>query len=325
LQYDINRPHHNLYQNDTTRYRLEAMANQPLTSNMTDAGNLEKLPLEIRKQIYTHLLVEPKTITIKRYINRRAYIRGEVARMNHHRKADRDRKVYDRRRKAWVDAPPSTTSILLVNKSVGREATPVFYGSNNFFFEHAGALQDFLAWIGQSRQYLRHVEVDGEGIKFNSSWTAMDRSLRLLESSKGLRALHFYHAGFCSRNRCSTELRDLVTHCSPLLKSFQATWEARNLSMKVLDVVKIVLPPCHCSLCPEPEKRCYYYTCRQTSTHGLCRSRWNVLPGGGPREESFRTCSCDCEAAEDKNRSINEELKVEITRKLGRRTNRYDA
>lgn len=46
--------------------------------------NLEKLPIEIRRQIYTYLLLEPKTITIKRYINHRAYEKGEVARMNHH-------------------------------------------------------------------------------------------------------------------------------------------------------------------------------------------------------------------------------------------------
>lgn len=117
------------------------MATQTLTGHVADAGNLEKLPPEIRKQIYTHLLVEPKTIAIKRYINPKAYKSREVARMNHHRKSDRNRKVYDRRRKAWVEAPPSTTSILLVNKVICREATPVFYGSNDFFFDNAGALQ----------------------------------------------------------------------------------------------------------------------------------------------------------------------------------------
>jgi hypothetical protein len=127
------------------------MANQLSTSNMTDAGSLQKLPLEIRKQIYTNLLVEPKTIAIKRYINPEAYKSGEVARMNHHRKADRGRKIHDRRRKTWVEAPPSSTAILLVNKVVSQEATPVFYGANDFFFDNAGALQDFLAWIGQAR------------------------------------------------------------------------------------------------------------------------------------------------------------------------------
>lgn len=146
---------------DNSVYRLQAtkMATQPLTGNVADAGNLDKLPPEIRKQIYTHLLVEPKTIAIERYTT--AHRKSEVVRMNHHRKADHRMKVYDRRRKAWVDAPPATTSILLVNKVICQEATPVFYGSNDFFFDNAGALRDFLTWIGQSRQHLRHVEIAG--------------------------------------------------------------------------------------------------------------------------------------------------------------------
>ena len=82
---------------NTREYHLRdtKMVKQPLTINMTDAGNLERLPPEIRKQIYTHLLMKPKTIATKRYINPEAYKSGEVARMNHHRKADRGRKMYD--------------------------------------------------------------------------------------------------------------------------------------------------------------------------------------------------------------------------------------
>jgi len=292
---------------------------------MADAGNLEKLPVEIRKQIYTYLLAEPKTIAIKRYINPKAYKRGEVARMNHHRRSGRSRKVYDRRREAWVDAPSSSSSILFVNKRISQEATPVFYGSNKFFFDNAGVLQDFLDWIGQSRLHLRHVEIDGCGIMHNASWAAMDRSLSLLESCKGLRALHFYHDGFCGGGRDGASISDVAAHCSPLLRSLRATWEARNLNMDVLDIVKIVLPPCHCQLCPEPKKRCRYSPCRETSAPGLHISRWHVIPGARPRRASLRSCFCDCEAAQDKNRSINEELKEEITRRLGRRTNRYDA
>jgi hypothetical protein len=121
------------------------MVNQLHAGSTADSGDLEQLPIEIRKQIYTYLLFEPKTIAIKRYVNLKAYKKGEIARMNHHRKANRNRKVYDRRRKTWVEAPPSSNSILLVNKRVSQEATPVFYGSNNFFVDNAGALQDFLA------------------------------------------------------------------------------------------------------------------------------------------------------------------------------------
>ena len=305
------------------------MPNQLPTSNMTDAGNLERLPPEIRKQVYTHLLMEPKTIAIKRYINPKAYKSGEVARMNHHRKADRSRKVYDRRRKTWVEAPPSTTSILLVNKVICQEATPVFYGSNDFCFDNAGALQDFLAWIGQSRQHLRHVEIDGNhgrGIRFNTSWTAMDRSLRLLESAKGLRALHFYHNGFCSSDSYHhVNIGELGKHCMPLLRSLQAACEERNVKFDVLDVAKIALPPCHCKLCPEPKLWCRHLVCHESSTHGSIPSRWLVMPGGGQSEESCRQCACLCGDADDNNRLLDGKLKDEIAKQLGLGTSHEEA
>jgi hypothetical protein len=227
------------------------------------------------------------------------------------------------------DLGTSSTAILLVNKVVHQEATPVFYGANSFFFDNSGALQDSLAWIGQSKQYLRHVEIDGNhgrGIKYNASWTALDRSLSLLGPAKGLRALHFYHNGFCgSSSYDRVDIRELGGHCTPLLRSLQAACEARNVHLEVLNVVKIVLPPCHCKLCPEPKKRCRYFACREFSTHGLCRLRLIATPGGGQSGESCHSCKCLCEDADDNNKLFNETMKDEIMRQLGLETNHEDA
>lgn len=292
---------------------------------MADAGDLEKLPPEIRRQIYTHLLVEPITIAIKHYISPNAYKSGEVTRMDHHRKVFRARKVLDRCRKAWVGAPPSTTSILLANKSIFHEATPVLYGDNHFFLDSAGILQDFLAWIGQSRQHLRHVEVDGRGIMHNETWKAMDRSLRLLESSHSLRALHFYHNGFCRifwRN--SVDIRQMGKRCTPLLRSLQASCEARNLKIDVLEIVKIVLPPCHCEFCTKAAK-CYYLPCRVRATHSGYHPRVTILPGGGAYGETSTLCNCFCHDAEDNNRLLDGKLKDEIAKQLGLSTGHEEA
>lgn len=55
------------------------------------------------------------------------------------------------------------------------------------------------------------------GIKFNESWTAIDRSLSLLESAKVLRALHFYHDAFCAiytDRMIDVDIGELGKHCT---------------------------------------------------------------------------------------------------------------
>jgi hypothetical protein len=164
---------------------------------------------------------------------------------------------------------------------------------------------------------------------FQASWTAMDRSLSLLGSSRGLRALHFYHTGFCGghgRDWTDVSVSDVAEHCSPLLKTLQATWETRNVNMDVLDVVKIVLPTCHCKLCLGPKKGCRSYVCHMSSwSHGRYPLRVHIMPGGSAYGEFCRPCNCLCEAADDKNRSFNETLKDEITRQLGPSSEHQDS
>jgi hypothetical protein len=121
----------------------------------------------------------------------------------------------------------------------------------------------------------------------------------------------------CGNDRDRADVDELAVHCSPLLKALQATCEARNVNIDILGVVKIVLPPCHCELCPEPKKRCHYFVCRDLSTHALSNERLIAMPGGGMYGESTRQCAFDCEAADDINKSFNEKLKVVITGELG--------
>lgn len=142
----------------------------------------------------------------------------------------------------------------------------------------------------------------------------MDRSLSFLKAANSLRALQFFHTGFCGgSSRDQVRIEELARHCTPLLRSLQATWKARSLGMDVLDVVKIVLPPCHCEICPEPRKRCHYFACRDTGTHSRCPFRWVTMPGGRSVEESCRPRDCLCEAADKKNRLFDEELRKRIT------------
>jgi hypothetical protein len=145
----------------------------------------------------------------------------------------------------------------------------------------------------------------------------MDHSLSLLESSRGLRALHFSHTSFCTGNYFNkVDIWELGRHCAPLLRSLQTTCKARNVNLDVLDVVKIALPPCHCKLCPEPKKRCQYLACREGSIHEHCPFRVITTPGGGAYGETSYSCGCLCDDADRKNGFMSGLLEDEISRQL---------
>lgn len=112
-------------------------------------GTLDQLPLEIRKEIYSHAFEESENT----YTNRAGYyiivyITSQLSSLatgrsgrkqfhsaaisHHHRDAKHRGKVYDRLTKQWVRAPPGLTSLLLVNRTVSKEASQVLYGHRPF-------------------------------------------------------------------------------------------------------------------------------------------------------------------------------------------------
>jgi hypothetical protein len=273
---------------------------------MADVGDLEKFPLEIRLPIYAHLLVENKKIPVKRI---RENKQEKPARMDNHRNTKHPKKLYDSQQKRWVDAPPYTTSLLLVNKAVSAEATQVLYGLNRFVFEHAGALRCFLESTGDSKLYLRHLAIAGRGVLYRGSLIAMKRSIGLLQQTRSLRSLQISHAALCGGpRRCDlhVEINTLVSVCAPLLKSLKATFDKQNLDVSILDVVKIELPSCHYNPKVHRGLSGYLYhfiTTEQPLLRGLHCS---------DTRQAF-WCTCPPEAAEDKNRKFVEDLKKEIS------------
>lgn len=285
---------------------------------MADAGDLERLPLEIRKEIYKYVLVESKTIAIKRYINPQDRRRGEVARMNHHRNSLHRGKIWHQRKKFWYDAPPSSTSVLLVNKRVGQEATPVFY-SNDFAFDTSRALQDFLAWIGDSKQYVRKAAILHLSTMCNNSWNAMDHSLALLTAAKGFRTFAFSHLAFCGRSSFLLDPKTLAKHFVPFLKSLHESRSALGLGANILDVVQIILPPCHCEHCGKIFKKGRQVMCcrRPGEPHKLHKERMVPVCLDFRPKADTRHCSCLCETAEDTNRRFMREMREVFAEELG--------
>lgn len=273
---------------------------------MADAGDLQKLPLEIRKEIYKHLLVETKKIDIIRQ-NCRGGVK--VARMDNHQDSKHRGKVWDSRQRRWVDALPSAASILLVNKQISHEARQVLYGSNDFEFDNALALETFLKHTGDAINHLRHIALTGTGALYRGSWASMDRCLVRLAKAKALRTLEFSHLALCHHHK-AVHMKSLVEHCKPLLEALQVVFTHKKLKVQVFDVVKIALPPCSHHEFHDDTSGPYDWG----STRRGFRMAHRVKRGGSA-ETKF--CLCRCEEAEQKNKRFTEELRREITGQLG--------
>lgn len=144
---------------------------------MADSGDLGRLPPEIRKEIYSYLLVEEKRIVISRFKEQKQH---RPVRMGSYRNSNHTDSIYDHDDRKWTKAPPGCDALLLVNKLVSQEASQVLYGLNHFAFEHSAALQSFLECVGNSRQHLRHIALMSQGVIYRYKWASMGASLKLL-------------------------------------------------------------------------------------------------------------------------------------------------
>jgi hypothetical protein len=214
-----------------------------------------------------------------------------------------------------VTAPPGTSSLLRVNKALNQEAAEVLYGLNGFEFKTPGSLEYFLETIGNSRQYLRRITFFGTEI-LNKYFDFMtDRSLELLAEAGGFRSLEISHATLCggwSDNQVFS-IQELATHFTPFLKSLKATFNEQNLDSSILDVIKIVLPPCKLDSNPSVSHKAAHIFRGFNSV-----DRWFVLYG--ERGFYMRGCNCVCTEAEEKNREFVRDLRKEIGLLLGLNT-----
>lgn len=270
------------------------LVNRTSTREMADAGDLGKLPPEIRKDIYAHLLVEPKAIPVKRYL----YKDEDESKFDeYHTRGLFDRKSRMRR----------ANSILRVNKLINEEATQVMYSCNRFMFQNAGALRLFLEQIGGSKGHLRHVGISEHGYKFMGSWKAMDVSITMLaSSSRGLRTLEVSHLAFCHRHKRMLQIKDLVQHCKPLLQALHDEFVEENLNASVFDVIDICLTCSNVELNNSSEQFAahpnYVHITDYTTVSGVA--------------SSARLCGCACSVAEKVNNNLRQGLKEEIAKQL---------
>lgn len=152
---------------------------------MSALGQLGKLPVELRKEIFTLCLQETEQIQIERWSKHEVIRAGYGERYYYH--------GYYRARR-WIPIPNGPVALLKVSKEIKDEAAPVFYGSNVFNFKSSVVLEDFLKRSPEMAQYLRHIKVAGPPIFEQDS---LKRAAKALVAAKNLRRLEFSHVDFC--------------------------------------------------------------------------------------------------------------------------------
>ncbi|KAM0723512.1 hypothetical protein Q7P37_000499 [Cladosporium fusiforme] len=221
-------------------------------------NSLESLPVEVRQKIFSLVLVERNPIDIDVYNARGQEIRLGVARSDHHRNPKHRGHIYVGRTQGWVPVVSSNAGLLGVSKQTQAEAAPLFYGDNSFVFSNANAPERFMKQIGGGMTgQLRHVSILGRSTSsintHKSMHASIHRSLKPLVAAKDLRTLGVPHYYFCPSHYAPRQDKEMpldyeravelfVKHSLPLLQSLKASYEARNLTASVLDLVVVSSP-----------------------------------------------------------------------------------
>ncbi|KAM0721433.1 hypothetical protein Q7P37_002357 [Cladosporium fusiforme] len=217
-------------------------------------ASLQSLPVELRQRIYSLVLVESEPIHLKGkpIATPRAAQRLDYLRSLRPYSASKIRRV-----KARAAARSAHLRLLSTSKQTRAEAAPLFYGENKFslcFERGMKAFERFLQLIGDMKVYLRHIILPSWCFMAFSAYSprrihrTMGRCLDTLVAATNLRSLeipaeYLGYRGFELNEKrllnIANQIKVVARQCAPLLKSLEASYRTQNLSLNVVDVIKI--------------------------------------------------------------------------------------
>lgn len=196
---------------------------------------------------YSFILTQPKRVVLKRENGERSYklrAKYEVVLRGHQRDPRHRGKVFNEDTRQWEPAPPPFTTILLLNKQISKEATPVLYEENVFDFKDAVAMGTFVRQIGGGTLYLRYMELAMDGFQVGSSDSAAQYAFHITAAEcHNLRSLTLYDGDVCEELR-KQGIDKLANGMRYLMRSLEVSYGDKKLSCSPLDVVEIVCTPC---------------------------------------------------------------------------------
>ena len=229
---------------------------------MADAGDLEKLPPEIRNEIYALVLVPREPLVLCNFEGDQEHLGGptrrgykaprmkntwtrsdlaKVARVGH--KRNRKHIGHKRVGNKWVEVP-SNVALLCVNKAVYSEAVSILYSRTRFRFVGVGTLRRFLNLIGDNIQCLRNIGMLADSWRFRAGLVEARHTLEKLAAAKNLRTFEVSHLDVCAgHGRYGREgfpgSDKLVWLCKPLLDSLKIAYKDNDLDASILEVVEL--------------------------------------------------------------------------------------
>ncbi|EME85340.1 uncharacterized protein MYCFIDRAFT_88756 [Pseudocercospora fijiensis CIRAD86] len=141
----------------------------------------------------------------------------------------------------WVGGEPSPFSLLLVNKEINAEATPIAYGSNCFDIKSYPIARSFAKTIGANLKHLTMIRLRA------CSLTTFDQALRALFGADGLRRMYLSDSFVLEVLRSEAQDREDVSSWAEvldhavrgLLLVAQATNRAKGRKWRALDIIQL--------------------------------------------------------------------------------------
>ncbi|KAF2767499.1 hypothetical protein EJ03DRAFT_337608 [Teratosphaeria nubilosa] len=158
----------NIFRNNANLVKQHESIPLPGRPHNKDSFDFEALPPELRNQIYSHVLTLPpgSHFRFSRFSGRTRRTQNKpvscpfetsaTIRVLNKRKT---RGVREHSMKSVAPSQAVNACLLLTNRTVHQEATPILYGSNRFVFQSALTAGDFFAWVGDQYKAMRDIEV----------------------------------------------------------------------------------------------------------------------------------------------------------------------
>lgn len=209
---------------------------------------MDRIPAEIRSEIYEHLLVARSPLQVVLFENDAKLQQAKMAiRIGMSGRSASDFLMQKKTEGIRIPTEAERLAITRVSKQVLQEVTPIIYGKHKFEFHEADALAKFLGKINNNTMYLRQLALPsshGWNISFSSlnfERLALATNLTKLE----VNADAFYKHALSANGKISVKdfLAQFKSFLGALVKSKEQAREKKS-TLDVIDVATQHTPLC---------------------------------------------------------------------------------